>query len=143
MICGILLRMQLESAFLATDVTVERGTISTIGAFPEWWTVGQTLPSSERLMVAVVVSMAPDEAEAEFMLHAVVREVDNGAVLGEATIRTSRGAPPRFTDGTPLYQFVLFEIGAILQHPGPHSVEILTEDTLLKTIAFGVRGSTT
>ena len=130
--------MQLVSAFLADDIQVNDGVLSTTGAFPEWWTVPH-LPATQRLNVGLVISMKAEEAELEYDLHVRVRLQGSSDDIGAAEIRTARGASPLAIKGTPLYQFIVFNIVAIIEKDGAYEAEIFTGDKLLGTVPFGVR----
>jgi len=130
--------MQLVSAFLADDIQVTDGVLSTTGAFPEWWTVPH-LPTTQSLNVGLVISMKPEEAELEYELHVRLRRQGSSDDIGAAEIRTTRGPSPLAIEGTPLYQFIVFNIVAVIEKDGAYEVEIFTGDKLLGKVPFGVR----
>ncbi len=130
--------MQLVSAFLADDIQVTDGVLSTKGAFPEWWAVPH-LPTTQRLNVGLVISMKAEEAELEYEIHVRLRRQGSSDDIGAAEIRTTRGPSPLAIEGTPLYQFIVFNIMAVIDKDGAYQVEIFTGDKLLGTVPFGVR----
>jgi hypothetical protein len=132
--------MQLVSAFLADDIRVNNGVLSTVGAFPEWWTVPH-LPARQSLNVGLVISMRPDEVEFEYDLHLRVGLQGSEDSIGTAEIRTARGPSPQAIEGTPLYQFVVFNLTVIIEKDGAYEAEIFAGDKLLGTVPFGVRVS--
>ena len=83
--------------------------------------------------------MKPEEAELEYDLHVRVRLQGSSDDIGTAEIRTARGPSPHAIEGTPLYQFIVFKIGAVFEKEGAYEAEIFTGDKLLGTVPFGVR----